>query len=116
MQDVKLYTQNAPQYEGDCEFRISSIENEFKEFPHHLETQEGKAFRESITMCLGSKDSKCGVDYRADLVKSTAFVRQNHLQSGEKSQILDTLREMQRILYGSDEKRTPQPILRYYNQ
>ena len=25
MQDVKLYTQNAPQYEGDCEYRISSI-------------------------------------------------------------------------------------------
>ena len=24
MQDVKLYTQNAPQYEGDCEYRISS--------------------------------------------------------------------------------------------
>ena len=28
MQDVKLYTQNAPQYEGDCEYRISSIELE----------------------------------------------------------------------------------------
>ena len=26
MQDVKLYTQNAPQYEGDCEYRISSME------------------------------------------------------------------------------------------
>ena len=25
MQDVKLYTQNASQYEGDCEYRISSI-------------------------------------------------------------------------------------------
>ena len=25
VQDVKLYTQNAPQYEGDCEYRISSI-------------------------------------------------------------------------------------------
>ena len=25
MQDVKLYTQNAPQYKGDCEYRISSI-------------------------------------------------------------------------------------------
>ena len=25
MQDVKLYTQNAPQYEGDYEYRISSI-------------------------------------------------------------------------------------------
>ena len=25
MQDVKLYTQNAPQYEGDCEYRISSF-------------------------------------------------------------------------------------------
>ena len=24
MQDVKLYTQNASQYEGDCEYRISS--------------------------------------------------------------------------------------------
>ena len=25
MQDAKLYTQNAPQYEGDCEYRISSV-------------------------------------------------------------------------------------------
>ena len=25
MQEVKLYTQNAPQYEGDCEYCISSI-------------------------------------------------------------------------------------------
>ena len=28
MQDVKLYTQNAPQYEGDCEYRISSKSND----------------------------------------------------------------------------------------
>ena len=28
MQDVKLYTQNAPQYEGDCEYRISSSNTE----------------------------------------------------------------------------------------
>ena len=28
MQDVKLYTQNAPQYEGDCEYRISSIRDD----------------------------------------------------------------------------------------
>ena len=25
VQNVKLYTQNAPQYEGDCEYRISSL-------------------------------------------------------------------------------------------
>ena len=92
------------------------IENVFEEFPHHLEAQEGKAFQESITMCLGSKDSKRGVDYRAALVKTTAYLWQNHLLSEDKLQVLDTLTEMQRILYSSDEKRTPQLILRYYNQ
>ena len=92
------------------------IENVFEQFPHHLEAQEGKAFQESITMCFGSKDSKRRVDYRAALVKTTAYLRQNHLLSEDKLQVLDTLTEMQRILYSSDEKRTPQLILCYYNQ
>ena len=25
MQEVNLYAQNAPQYEGDCEYRITSM-------------------------------------------------------------------------------------------
>ena len=28
VQNVKLYTQSAPQYEGDCEYRISSLVKE----------------------------------------------------------------------------------------
>ena len=44
MQEVKLYTQNAPQYEGDCEYRTSSnsitkgtLINDRKKGGKHLE-------------------------------------------------------------------------------
>ena len=92
------------------------IENVFAELPHQLKAKEKKAFQESIAMCLGGKESKRGVDYRAALVKVTAYLRQNGLLSEKELQVLDTLTEMQRILYSTDEKRSPQLILRYYNQ
>ena len=91
------------------------IENVFAELPHQLKAK-GKAFQESITMCLGGKETKRGVDYRAALVKVTAYLRQNGLLSEKELQVLDTLTDMQRILYSTDEKRSPQLILRYYIQ
>ena len=62
-------------------------------------------------MCLGGKESKRGVDYQAALVKVTAYLRQNGLLSEKELQVLDTLTDMQRIIYSTDEKRSPQLIL-----
>ena len=92
------------------------IENVFSELPHHLSDKERKAMEDTRDMCLGSKDSKRGVDYRAALIKTAAFLNLNQLLSDKPWQILQTLSEMQRILYSSDDNRCPSQILRYYNQ
>ena len=92
------------------------IENVLTELPHHLEDKERQIFEDCVSACLDGKDSKCGVDYRAALLKITAYSQQNKSLSETPILILETLTEMQRILYCEEEKRNPRLILRYYNQ
>ena len=92
------------------------IENVLTELPHHLEDKERQVFEDCVSMCLDGKDSKRGVDYRAGLLKITAYSQQNRSLSETPLLILETLSEMQCILYCEEEKRNPCLILRYYNQ
>lgn len=92
------------------------IENVITEFPHHLKESEKKVFDECTEMCLGNKESKRGVDYRAAVIKTTSYLSQTDSVSAKALQVLETLTEIQRILYSQEKDRCPQTILRYYNQ
>lgn len=92
------------------------IENVLTELPHHLEDKKRQVFDDCVSTCLDGKDSKRGVDYRAALLKITAYSQQNKSLSETPIFILETLSEMQRVLYCEEEKRNPRLILRYYNQ
>ena len=92
------------------------IENVLTELPHHLEVKERHVFEDCVSTCLDGKDSKRVVDYRAGLLKIIAYSQQNRSLSETPLLILETLSEMQRILYCVEEKRNPCLILRYYNQ
>ena len=92
------------------------IENVFTELPHHLDDSESKAMVESLELCLGSKDKKRTADYRSTLIKTAGHFSQQNILSEKPTAIINTLIEMQRILYAAESLRCPSLILRYYNQ
>ena len=92
------------------------IENVFAELPSHLSADESKVIEESIKLSLAGKESKRCADYRMALIKTTAVAHQSGKVSKEVLDVLDTLVEMQRILYANENCRSPALILRYYNQ
>ena len=72
-----------------------------------------KELEESIKLTFEGKEVKRCVDYRAPLLKVT------HLMKGKLPDdfqvILDTLAEIQEILYSYDEQRSSRTVLRLYN-
>ena len=72
-----------------------------------------KEFHENINLAFSGKEVKRCVDYRAALLKVS------HLMKGKLPDdfqvILDTLAEIQNLLYAYDEKRTPRTVLRLHN-
>ena len=55
------------------------IENLLEELPHHLKQDDKKQLEDTVEMCLGGKNSKRGVDYRAALIKTTSYLASNNL-------------------------------------
>ena len=92
------------------------IENLLLELPHHLSTTEKQAMQESIASCMGTKETERGCDYRETLIKMTSYLQQKKLLTDKPMEALETLTELQRIIYTSDEARSPQLVLRYNNQ
>jgi len=92
------------------------IENFFSEFPRHISDAESKLIDECVETCLGGKESKRTVDHRAALVKTAAVAHQSNIMSAKTLSVIDTLVQMQEILYSPDDKRSPALILRYCNQ
>ena len=92
------------------------IENVLIELPHHLNSKEKKIIEETVTTCMQGKDNKRGCDHRLALIQTTAYLQQKALVSEAPLKVLQTLTELQRVLYCSEEARCPQLVLRYYNQ
>ena len=65
------------------------IENVIAELPHHLREDEKKMFDKCIGMCLGNKETKRGVDYRAAIIKTAAYLSQSGSVSAEPLKILE---------------------------
>ena len=92
------------------------IENVLTELPHHLSEDEANVINESIKLSLGKKESKRAIDYRIALVQTTAMAHQSNIVSERPLALLDTLVQMQEILYSPEDKRSTTLILRYLNQ
>lgn len=92
------------------------IENFFTEFPKHLSPDESKVITEAIALSLKGKESKRCVDYRIALIKTASIAHQSGVVSPNALLTLDSLVEMQRILYSDDNNRSVHQLLRYYNQ
>lgn len=92
------------------------IENVLSELTNHLESEEAKILKDAIDLCMGNKDSKRTVDYRIALIKTTGYAHQSDKVSQQTLDLLDSLVEIQRILYLPDDERCQSTILRYYNQ
>ena len=91
------------------------IENCLTEIPHHLPATQAKIIKDAVDLCL-DKEYKRGVDYRAAIIKVAGYAGQTGKISPEVMLFINTLIEMQRILYAPEKNRTPALILRYYNQ
>ncbi|KAK3734073.1 hypothetical protein QZH41_019812 [Actinostola sp. cb2023] len=87
--------------------------NVLEELPNHLRKEVKAIFNETFQITLGKKDTKRACDYRYAIilfVKRLRGVLTDTLQS-----LLDTLVEMQEILYTDDDNISPRLILRYHN-
>lgn len=89
------------------------ITNILKEIPGHLNKDQNSLFENIMELTLGGKEIKRACDNRAAIVIFAQQLR-GHL-SKELQILLDTLVEMQTILYKNDVHRSPRLILRYYN-
>jgi len=92
------------------------IQNVLTELPYHVSDAESQVINECIDITLGNKESKRTIDYRSALVKTAAMAHQSNIISTEVLSLLDTLIQMQEILYSPDDKRSPALVLRYLNQ
>lgn len=77
------------------------IENFLTEFPKHFSVDECKVLEDALTLSLSGKESKRCVDYRICLIKTTGIAHQAGIMSHDALLALNTLVEMQRILYSS---------------
>lgn len=92
------------------------IENFLTEIPHHLSSVHSNIVKDVVNSALQDKECKRGVDYRAAIIKVAGYAEQTGKFPPEVMQLMNSLVEMQRILYAPDKERTPALILRYYNQ
>ena len=79
------------------------IENFLTEYPRHLTTAESNLIDETVELCIGGKDTKRCVDYRSTLVKLAGVAHQSGTMSKEALLAIDSLVEIQRILYLDEE-------------
>ena len=87
------------------------IENFLTEYPRHLTTAESNLIDETVELCIGGKDTKRCVDYRSPLVKLAGVAHQYGTMSKEALLAIDSLVDIQRILYLDEENRSPALIL-----
>jgi len=90
------------------------IENLLTELTVHIEDEECKnKLLEAASLTTGRKETKRAVDFCCSLITTSLYVQGT---AGPRVQsLLDTMVDMQDILYKDDNKRSPRLILRYHN-
>ena len=90
------------------------IENLLTELPIHIEDEEcKKKLLEAASLTTGRKETKRAVDFRCSLIMTSLYVQGT--ASPRVQSLLDTMVDMQDILYKDDKGRSPRLILRYQN-
>ena len=91
------------------------IKHLFEEIPRHLNGQVKQHFEKTLNGLFEGKEEKRGCDYRKCLVRLLSCEVMQELTSDVKT-IFETMSEIQRILYLSEDKKTLTDILRYNTQ
>ena len=90
------------------------IENLLTELPSHIEDEScRKKLEEAVGLTTGKKETKRAVDYRCSLITTSCYVRGT--ASPREQHLLDTMVDIQDILYKEDKFRSPLLILRFHN-
>ena len=80
-----------------------------KELPKHLTGDQKRKLEETRELTLAGKETKRASDYRS------AIILFSRMRGFLTETLLDTLVEMEEVLYSKDYKRCPRLILRYNN-
>ena len=83
-----------------------------QELPHHLPTEKSKLLRESIQLATEGKDKKRACDQCCAIIVGSSQMRQK--APLKVQQLLNTLVEVQGILYASEDERCPRSVRYYY--
>ena len=116
----KFTTINSDSYEiamVECMHDIANhIGNIFEELPHHIKKAEYKlALTQLLDILRSEKEIKRCCDKRKMLLDITFHLSKSNNMDGLTLRLLQTLCEIQRILYLGDEMRSPKEILRLHN-
>ena len=115
--DASLQSLNLHEYEVlPCEPMhdlAGHIGNVLQELPEHLNQEVAALVRESVKLTMEDKEKKRAFDQRCSIIVASSQLRQR--APLKVQQLLNTLVEMQEILYAGESKRSPQLILRYHN-
>ena len=87
------------------------IENLLQELPYHVSERDKEKIEIILDLYYNEKDQKRCCDKRKILLTLTLGLN-GHI-NGDVHRLLLTLSEVQRILYLSDEHRTPREVLNY---
>ena len=91
------------------------LNNLYEEIVYHAENKEEKILlQNTIGHVMGDKSCKRGVDYRVSLIQLVVMLRNK--VNEQIFDLLDTMCEIQEILYTGENKRSVETILRMYNQ
>ena len=89
------------------------LNNLYEEIVYHAENKEEKILlQNTIGHAMGDKSCKRGVDYRVSLIQLVVMLR-NKINE-QIYDILDTMYEIQEILYAGENKRSVETILRMH--
>ena len=90
------------------------IENLLTELPAHIKDEKCKTkLVELVSLTTGRKETKRAADFRCSLITTSYYVRGT--ASPRVQNLIDTMVDMQDILYKEDKSRSPCLILRYHN-
>ena len=90
------------------------IKNVYTELPHHLNQKEKEIFEHAINTVFAKKDTKRSIDYRKSIIIVTAYCRGKICSFAQL--MLETLVNIQMLLYAGENTRNQKHILRLNNQ
>ena len=89
------------------------IKNVYTELPHHLNQNEKEILEHAINTSFAKKDTKRSVDYRKSIISVTTYCRGKIFSFAQL--LLETLVNIQMLLYAGENKRNQKHIFRLNN-